>query len=152
MVDRSQLTGRGKRIRGLSLRKQNGDVVSIPRQRRSLVLVLTHPDSCPECLQYVKQLEEYSAELASWDADVAIVTRETNGSQESRPWTVFDPERRVEAAAEIDSPGLVLVDQWGEVTDVRAAGEQHAFPLPTKVVSWARYLAIRCPECEGEAL
>src|SRR5690606_28775006 len=32
------------------------------------------------------------------------------------------------------------------------AGDDHRFLPPEELVEWARYLAVQCPECQGEAL
>ena len=49
------------------------------------------------------------------------------------------------------APAVAVIDQWGDITDVHAAGPDHAFAAVSEVVSWARFLAVQCPECEGEA-
>ena len=59
---------------------------------------------------------------------------------------------RTLAAAGIPAPAVLIADQWGELFVVEPAGDDHGFIEPDEVVSWLRYLAIQCPECQGEAL
>ncbi len=47
---------------------------------------------------------------------------------------------------------MVVADQWGEVHAAEEAGPEHRFLPPDEVEAWVRHLAVRCPECEGEAL
>ncbi|HKP74292.1 MAG TPA: hypothetical protein VJT67_02060, partial [Longimicrobiaceae bacterium] len=75
---------------------------------------------------------------------------------EPSPWVPFplllDAEGRVAAALGVRAPAVVVADQWGEVHEVFEAGEEHRFPRPGEVETWVQYLAIECPECQGEAL
>ena len=45
-----------------------------------------------------------------------------------------------------------VADPWGEVRMRHAAGAAHDLPSPAELVDWARFVAMQCPECEGEAL
>jgi hypothetical protein len=44
---------------------------------------------------------------------------------------------------------LVVTDEWGEVHFVADAGAGHELPSGEEIVTWIRFLAIQCPECEG---
>jgi hypothetical protein len=46
----------------------------------------------------------------------------------------------------------VVADPWGEVRFRHHGGAAHDLPDPAELVDWARFIAIQCPECEGEAL
>jgi hypothetical protein len=62
-----------------------------------------------------------------------------------------DVEQRLALALSVQIPALVIADQWGEIHHVEEAGPDHRFPATGEVVDWVRYLAIQCPECQGEA-
>lgn len=55
-------------------------------------------------------------------------------------------------ALRLDPPALAIADQWGEVHAGVAAGAEHRWLAVAEVADWLRYLAMQCPECEGEAL
>lgn len=61
-----------------------------------------------------------------------------------------DPERRL-ASAGITVPAVLIADQWGELFVVEPAGVEHVLLAPDEIVAWLRYLAVQCPECQGEA-
>jgi hypothetical protein len=46
---------------------------------------------------------------------------------------------------------VVIADQWGEVRMAEAAGPSHRFEAGDEIVQWLRFIAIECPECQGEA-
>ena len=68
------------------------------------------------------------------------------------PRVLVDVEQRVARACGVAPPALLIADRWGVLHLTHDAGADHEWPAPAEVVSWLRYLAIRCPECEGEAL
>ena len=154
LLDRSRLTQQRKRIPDLSLESDAGRFSLLPR-RGSLVLLLVHDESCGACRQYFEQLSRESTELAVWDSAIAVVVPaarvKSDVTQASSARILYDPDRRVETLIEARAPAVAIIDQWGDITDVHAAGPDHAFPAATEVVSWARFLGTQCPECEGEA-
>lgn len=155
MTDRTQLTGHHRRVPKLTLESATGEFVSLFRRRRATILILIHDLTCSACRAYVESIDAERAELDSWAADIAIIVSDDRGrpSAHASPCaTYYDPERRVSELAGVEPPGVVVVDQWGEATDTQEAGEAHAFPAVAAVVSWVRYLAVQCPECEGESL
>jgi hypothetical protein len=127
------------------------------RGRRSPVLVLVHPSPCADCAKFVAELETSGESLLEWDGHPVVVAPE--------PWDdardtwksgglplLADPEERLAAALGVRAPAVLVADQWGEVHEAREAGEEHHFPTIGEIVSTLSYLAVRCPECQGEAL
>ncbi|NLG63030.1 MAG: hypothetical protein GX539_12385 [Candidatus Cloacimonetes bacterium] len=102
--------------------------------RLATVLVTVHPD-CAECSAYLESLRDVQGRVEEWDGRV-IAARATEEL----------------AAAGVPAPAVLIADQWGELFVVEPAGADHAFIEPDEVVAWLRYLAIQCPECQGEAL
>jgi hypothetical protein len=64
---------------------------------------------------------------------------------------LYDPDARV-AQSGVSEPVVMIADQWREIHDRIPIGARHEFPPIGEIASWGRYLATRCPECEGEAL
>ena len=63
-----------------------------------------------------------------------------------------DPDRTLAARLGISAPAVIIADQYGEIHLAAPAGDAHHLPHPAEIVDWLRYLAIQCPECQGEAL
>ena len=97
--------------------------------RAATVIVVLHDRECEACAAYVAKLSEQAEEIGEWDGRVKYV-------------------RDVDEHA----PGVIIADQWGEIAVVGHAGEAHRFMAPAEVITWLQYLAMKCPECEGEAL
>jgi hypothetical protein len=57
---------------------------------------------------------------------------------------------RLRAALRVTPPAVVIGDQWGEIYERVEAGDAHRFPEPAELVDWAKVIAVKCPECEGE--
>ncbi len=127
---------KGQRLPMISVATVDGDATVPLRRagRRATVLVTVHPE-CDACRAYLDALAREQAEIEEWDG--RLVT------------TYADAEL---ADAGIPAPAVLIADQWGELFVVEPAGESHAFIEPAEVVSWLRYLAVQCPECQGEAL
>lgn len=152
---RDHLIHPSRRLPDLGLAMADGAARPLrPGGRRSPVLVLLHSAECPACAEFVARLGAAADMLREWDGEVRVIT--PSGAAETQPPPPFplllDPERRVAAALGITPPAVVIADQWGEVHDVREAGDEHRFPTVDEIESWLRYLAIQCPECQGEAL
>ena len=135
----------------------NGPHSLTPRARWSLVIVLLHGLDCEDCLRFLHQLEGAQAGLTEWDAEIAVVLKQIsdNGGMPALAPTIrvlVDAEHTVEAAAHVAAPAVLVVDQWRDVRESWEAGEAHHFPPVTELISWARFLATQCPECEGESL
>lgn len=154
MIDRTRLTGQRQPFPHYSLEPSTADDVALPRPRRSLVALLIHDTDCHACVAYAESVFAERSELDIWDADIALVPAVANQQRGagSSIRVYSDPQQRLANAARVQAPALIVVDQWGDITDVFAAGDGHAFPAVADVITAARYLATQCPECEGEAL
>lgn len=126
----------GKRLPLIQVQPLDGDALVPLRRtgRLATVLVTVHP-GCETCAAYLDGLARVQTEMEEWDGRLIA----THVSDEL-------------AAAGIPAPAVLIADQWGELFVVEPAGDDHAFIEPDEVVSWLRYLAIQCPECQGEAL
>lgn len=154
---RASLTQPHRRLPELALATPSG----APRRlrsggRRSRVLVMVHPGGCAACAELVARLHAASGALQEWDGDVLVITpdrAEDVGDPSSTPAfpVLLDPEQRLASSLGVTHPAVVIADQWGEVHEVREGGDGHRFPGVAEIESWLRYLAIQCPECQGEA-
>jgi hypothetical protein len=97
--------------------------------RTATVVIVLHDRDCSACAAYLAQLSEQAAEIDAWDGRV----------------------KYVRDVAE-DAPAVIIADQWGEIAVAEHAGAAHRFMELAEVITWLRHLAMKCPECEGEAL
>ena len=97
--------------------------------RNATVVAVLHDRDCSACAAYLAQLSEHAPEIDAWDGRVKHV-------------------RDIDE----DAPAVIIADQWGEIAVVERAGAAHRFIEPAEVITWLRHLAMKCPECEGEAL
>ncbi len=156
MEARTELTRPSRRIPDFALATRSGT----PRRlraggRRSPVLVLVHPGACAACAAFIAQLDAASAALGEWDGDVLVITPDELPAGDDAATAIpvlSDPEQRLAASLVIAPPAVVIADQWGEVHESTEAGDEHRFPAADEIEGWLRYLAIQCPECQGEAL
>lgn len=117
--------------------------------RLSRILLLVHPAGCEGCAAFARELEAEGEEIRAWDGRVLRVAPEAGG--EAPLSTLADPEGRLAGALGLRPPAVVVADRWGQVHEAREAGDGHDFlPVP-EIVSWLRFLAVQCPECQGEA-
>ena len=148
--------GRGDRLPDITLRAvPTGDPVRIrPARRRSSLLVLVHGPECGRCDDFIRLLAAEADLLREWDADpVVVLPGPLVAARPTGPFPVLsDPESRLSGSLALRAPACVIADQWGEVQLRHEAGEDHSFPPISELVEWARFLAIQCPECQGEAL
>ena len=86
------------------------------------------------------------------DGEILVIAPAGDAARDSIFPLLHDPEAQVVSALGVRAPAVVIADQWGEVHETREAGGEHRFPTETEIEDWLRYLAIQCPECEGEAL
>lgn len=156
--DRDGLTSPRRRLPDLALPLAPGGEPCRLRApgRRSPLLVLVHGAGCAACGDFVRRLEADSQSIEEWDGRPLVIAPEDLARAEelrhrTRLPVLADPERRLGTALSVRAPAVVVADQWGEVHEVHEAGEDHRFPEPDAVVAWLRYLAIQCPECQGEA-
>ena len=124
--------------------------------RISTVLLLRHTRDCLACDEYAELLASRGADIADWDGRVLVVVTESEAggpisSGTSTLPAVIDQGDRLTNALNAQAPALAVTDRWGEIHLMENAGTEHRFPSADEVVSWLRYLAIQCPECQGEA-
>jgi peroxiredoxin len=162
MLGKARLIHPQRRLPDLELPMLKGSgVIPIRAPKRAArLLLLIHGANCEECRNYVERLATHRAEITSWDGTVLLVVPDSEvGQAESgkrRPDISFpvavDAANRLQLALSSAIPTCVIADQWSEIQHSYDIGPDHAFPEPDELIQWARYLAIRCPECEGEAL
>jgi len=150
-MDRSRLTSRKQQLTNAVL-PSGTEEAPLLRQGRAVVLLLLHDNDCAECTRYLDQVSGAAEEIDSWGADVAVAVRGAERSVAAPFRSYGDPEATLESTTGATYPGVVIADQWGDMTLARSAGPQHDFPPITELVSEVRYLGTRCPECEGEWL
>ena len=138
----------------------SGAPVSVRRRGRdNTVLIGLHDADCEACLAYLTALGEAHETLRDWDGRILPVLHgPLEAASEIRaaralPFPVLsDAEGRLRDGWGIGGGTLLLADQWGEIFLVQAGAEgEHAFPPPEEVAEWLRFVAIQCPECQGEA-
>lgn len=130
-----------------------------PRGRDGAVLVAMHGVNCQPCRAYLRGLAESLDAIQEWDGRVLVLQPGTLEEAErvreelSLPFSILaDADRAVMQRVGLDGGGIAIADQWGEIFFEEAGGEDvHSFPDVQEVVEWLRYLAIQCPECQGEA-
>jgi peroxiredoxin len=131
----------------------------VPTGGRRVPLVLAvHDADCAGCRAYARELAAADAELREWDAHVVIVVPggvdQAAGFVEGAglPFSVAaDAERKLWTRMGMQGAAVLVADPWGEVRMRHAAGAAHDLPAPAELVDWARFVAMQCPECEGEA-
>jgi peroxiredoxin len=138
----------------------SGAPVSLRRRGRdNTVLIGLHGADCEACLAYLSGLAEAHETLRDWDGRVLAVLQgsleaaETVRAARSLPFAVVsDAEERLRQGWGIEGGSFLIADQWGELFLVQPGGEGvHDFPPPEEVAEWLRFVAIQCPECQGEA-
>lgn len=168
-IPTSPATGGRLPIATLPARDGGPDVKLRAPGRLATVLVALH-DDCAQCDAYLAALATQEAELRDWDGRVVAVRagradaesaarsseREERAQAAShrfgeRVRAAADPEGKL-ASAGITVPAVLIADQWGELFVVEPAGAEHTLLAPDEIVAWLRYLAVQCPECQGEAL
>jgi peroxiredoxin len=138
----------------------SGAPVSVRRRGRdNTVLIALHAADCKGCLAYLSALAGAHETLRDWDGRVLPVLHgPLEAAEEIRaarglPFPVIaDAEGRLREGSGIQGGTFLIADQWGELFLVQAGGEdQHDYPAPAEVAEWLRFVAIQCPECQGEA-
>jgi hypothetical protein len=150
---------RGERLPHLQLPSAPaGEAVPLvaPGGRAFPVIVAVHGAECDGCRAYLRRLAAVEAEIREWDGRVLAIVP---GGVEEAARLSIDPPLTVLADAAggwarwMGKAGAaaVVADPWGEVRFRHRAGAAHDLPDPAELVDWARFIAIQCPECEGEA-
>jgi hypothetical protein len=147
--------GPGDRLPEISLRAvPGGQPVRVrPARRRSSLFILVHGLDCERCVDFIRLVAAGSDLLREWDADpVVLLPDPLVAEPRAGPLPMLsDSEARFSGSLGVRAPACVIVDQWGEVHLKHEAGEDHSFAAFSELVDWARFLAIQCPECQGEA-
>jgi peroxiredoxin len=127
-----------------------------PGGRGVPILIAVHDAECGGCGEYVRALAAAEAELRVWDARVLVVfpgsVDEAARFADGLPFAVAaDAVRKLWTRMGMEGAAVAVADPWGEVRYRHVAGAAHDLPSPAELVDWARFVAIQCPECEGEA-
>ena len=150
-----------ERLPDLRLPSASGDapVPLVPPGGRLMPVILAvHAGDCAACRAFARALAAADVELREWDGRVLIVVpggvdeavRFADGARLPFP-VLADPERKLWARMGMEGAAVIIADPWGEVRMRHGAGAAHDLPSPAELVDWARFVAIQCPECEGEA-
>ena len=140
-----------ERVPDVSLPTLEGDATVPLRARRTgtvLVLLAAAEATPPREVDaaWLQLLAANVEALREWDGRVVVVldgeSQRTVPALSSSLDVVADAQRRVARATGLDAPALVIADQWGEVHAALPARD--AWPPLEEVVSWLRYMAIRC--------
>lgn len=129
----------------------------VPPGGRGVPIILAmHSAGCAGCRSYAQTLAAAAAELREWDARVVIVVSDAVDQAarlgDGLPFpVVVDEACRLWTRMGMDGAAVLVADPWGEVRMRHDAGAGHDLPSPAELVDWARFVAIQCPECEGEA-
>jgi peroxiredoxin len=126
--------------------------------REATVVVLVHGSDCAECRAYLGRLAGERDSILEWNGLILGVTPDAP-EETARPESVLDPPFHLLSDPvgslardlSLQPPAVVVADQWGEIHAVEEAGPAHRFLAPAEVVDWLRFLAVQCPECQGEA-
>ena len=160
-TDRPRLV-QGERLPDLRLADaRTGATVPLvaPGGRQVPVVVVMDGAECDACRVYLRRLADAAAELRVWDGRVLAVVpgeaeeaaRVADGLHPPFP-VLADPERRLQRFLRSEGAAVLVADPWGEVRFRHVADPAHDLPEPAELVDWARFVAIQCPECEGESL
>ncbi len=164
----------GGRLPALTLPARDGgpDVALRAPGRLATVLAVLHT-GCARCQAWLTELAAREADLHDWDGRVIAVyagpaphgepvqASAAGTSASSTPSAGLRPAGRVRVVADpggqlaragVAAPAVLVADQWGELFVVEHAGAAHTLLAPDEIIDWLRYLAVQCPECQGEAL
>lgn len=129
-----------------------------PGGRRVPIVLAVHAADCVVCRSAAQALAAVDAELREWDAHVVIVVPGDVGQAvrfaqgAGLPFPVLaDAPRAQWTRLGMEGAAAVVTDPWGEVRMRHVAGAAHDLPSAAELVDWARFVAMQCPECEGEA-
>ena len=155
-MTRSTLTNPARRLPHVGLQPAVGKrEVPIIWRRTGPMLLFLHARECAACRDYAAQVAGAIDEIQEWDGRPLIIQpdeAEPAGLPvpESIP-VLRDTGNRLAERLGVVTPAVLIADQWGEIYESHAAGDAHDFLAPEELVSWARTIATKCPECEGEA-
>lgn len=156
-MPRSTLTNPARRIPHTSLHSADGGrEVPIIWRRTAPILLFLHAEGCAQCRDYAASVAAEIVDLQEWDGRPLIVLATPPAAEDASPADIripvlHDAENRLADKLGVAAPAVVIGDQWGEIYESHSAGEGHDFITPAELVSWARTIATKCPECEGES-
>lgn len=120
------------------------------------IVVAVHGAECDACRAFARGLAGADAGLREWDGRAAVVV--PGGVDEAARFAdglalpvLADAGRKLWTRMRFEGAAVFVADPWGEVRHRQVAGAAHGLPTPAELVDWARFVAIQCPECEGEA-
>lgn len=157
------LTARAIPSRSLSTDADDTFRLTSLRGRRQAILHLAHDATCLPCFGYARQLVARRAEADELDTEVVVVV--TGTPEAAGGWRhaidpavpiVADPDAtwKTAVADHLGVPGgeafVLVVDRYGAPRAVSAAPEAGGCLDPSEAISWARFVALDCPECSGE--
>ena len=114
----------------------------------STLVVLVHPEPCPECSDYLAEVAGTVEDLRAWGTQVVAVT--PGRGPKGLPFLVLgdgDGAGRRRLGIGDDEAAVLLADRWGEVFEVATTGSDHGFPLPRQLVESAKIVDVSCGEC-----
>jgi hypothetical protein len=157
-TSKTDLTNPPRRLPHIRLPSLTGGTdIPIIWRRTGPILLLLHPDRCETCSAFAHRVAAVSDGITEWDGRPLVIVSETTGIVRSDsmltdlPFPILDDrEGRLRTALRMDAPAVIIADQWGEIYERIEAGDGHRFPEPDELVDWARVIATKCPECEGE--
>lgn len=121
----------GRIIRMTGARTIEGEAFDLLSGRGPALLARLHGPDCPGCRRWMERdLGPLREAVGDWGGRVVLL----------------DPDR---PAPPSPAAWLAVVDEWGEVFHTVEVGPDHAFPGPSELADWVRFLATQCPECEG---
>jgi len=158
-VDRTHLINPERRLPILALPSwPHGTSLPVqPAGRGSTTIVMMHSVECGACGAFVRQLERELSALEEWDCTVSVIFPSPPTEVEGRGLPAgiryrVDEDQRLAKQLDLEPPAVLVVDQWRQIHFAEECGADHRFLSPPELLSWAQYLAVQCPECEGEAL
>jgi peroxiredoxin len=132
----------------------DGELVDLRGGRGPRVLVLMHAGACDGCQDFLRQIAPIATEVAEWGGRLLVVPEPEEDHDallgEAPPGmrVLSDPEQTVARDLGLTGAAVVIADEWGEIYFAAQSGTGHRLPLPEEIVSWVRFIAIQCPECE----
>jgi hypothetical protein len=129
------------------------------RGRIAPAIVVAHNGGCRQCDAFLGRLALERQSFLDWGGEVVVVrsgvrcTEYDGGPAAESPFPVLlDRDGLLARALAIEVPAVVIADQWSVIHCAEQAGPEHRFITPAEISDWMKYLAVLCPECEGESL
>lgn len=141
---------KGDRIPAIALKACMCDALNLRPTRGARVFVTMHRPDCDECVRCVREIASLREAVASWGADILVVSAEAIEPQDMALRQLGVPVLEDPARAMADGRLTVIItDQWGEAWFAGDGKGLHDCISSDEVVEWVKFIAIQCPECEG---